>query len=427
MILAGLSAPQSVPWNVRKTAHALYAVADGHEDAADALARIAVRLQMHWCGGAADAAWLELRLLCEHTRRTAPAHQAAADALLSCANKLDKAKDDWNQAMILAAGEQAATALPGPQVLSPARLLAERAGQEALDAIAQAAASLLALAEQADPFRIAAPPELSVGDQLRGAVTGAWNAVREPVVQAAEMSTVRLLVDPAGWLEEMRLIFIGARYAASDPDELADLLGYAPGPAPPAGETVGGSLPDAVLGPLTRGIGPAVRKGYEVADRLADLGEQVEQLERVGRQGPAPLMLPAGTGGPVVPAPGAVLPAGYPAQVRNLSAERRRHILAGDLPKPTGGPRKGGGHRPGTGKPNKSEFPPGWDDERIIKTVMQTAVQPELGEAKDAAYRMRTNVDGVVVEVLVTTDGTVVTGYPIEGPGVVRNPEKQHS
>lgn len=422
MILAGLSAPESVPWNVRQTAHALYAVADGHEDAADALVRVAVRLQMHWCGGAADAAWLELRLLCEHTRRTAPAHQAAADALLSCANKLDKAKDDWNQAMILAAREQAATALPGPQVLSPARLLAERAGQEALDAIAQAAATLLALAEQADPFRIAARPELSVGDQLRGAVTGAWNAVREPVVQAAEMSTVRLLVDPAGWLEEMRLVFIGARFAASDPDELADLLGYTPGPAPPAGETVGGILPDAVLGPLTRGIGPAVRKGYEVADRLADLGEQVAQLERVGQQRPAPLLPPVGTGGPVVPAPGAVLPAGYPTQVRDLTAERRRHILAGDLPKPTGEPNKGGGHRPGTGKPNKSEFPIGWDDERIIKTVMQTARQPEEGKVDKGSYVTFARVDGVLVKVIVKPDGSVVTGYPLSGPGVVRNP-----
>ncbi len=427
MILAGLSAPESVPWNVRKTAHMLYAVADGHEDAADALVRVAVRLQMHWCGGAADAAWLELRLLCDHLRRTVPAHQAAGDALLSCANKLDKAKADWKEAVGLAAREQAATALPGPLVLSPARRLAEQAGQDARNALAQASATLHALAEKADPFRVAAPPDLSIGDQLRGVAVGAWNAVREPVSQAAEMSTVRLMLDPAGWLEEMRLIFTGARYAASDPDELADLLGYTPGPAPPAGETLGGILPDAVLGPVTRGIVPAIRKGYEVADRLADLGEQVEQLGRVGHQAPAPLMPPVGTGGPVVPAPGAVLPAGYPTQVRDLTAERRRHILAGDLPKPTGEPSKGGGHRPGLGKADKSEFPIGWDDERIIETVMQTARQPEEGALDKGRYLSFAIVDGVLVKVVVRPDGSVVSGFPVSGPGVVRNPKDKQS
>ena len=177
-----------------------------------------------------------------------------------------------------------------------------------------------------------------------------------------------------------------------------------------------------MLGPLTRGIGPAVRKGYEVADRLADLGEDVARLERLGRPGPAPLMLPAGTGGPVVPAPGAVLPAGYPTQVRDLTAERRRHILAGDLPKPTGEPNKAGGHRPGTGKPNKSEFPIGWDDERIIKTVMQTARQPEEGKLNNGSYATFARVDGVLVKVIVKPDGSVVTGFPLSGLGVVRNP-----
>ncbi|MDQ3611875.1 MAG: EndoU domain-containing protein [Actinomycetota bacterium] len=424
-MIAGISEPESVPYEIRVVAIQLYSIADRHEDAGDALVRVAVRLQQHWCGGAGDAAWQELLALCQQARETAPAFREAADALLACATQLEAAKDDWEKARTLAAQERAA--LPGPQVFSQAGVHAQRAASDARGAISRAAAILHSLADKADPSRVATTATLSAGDQLRGVVTGAWDAVREPAVEAAELSTVRLLADPRGWAEEVRLIFTGARYAASDPDELADLLGYAPGPAPPAGETVGGILPDAVLGPMTRGIGPAVRKSYEVADRLADLGEQVEQLERVGRQGPAPLTLPAGTGGPVVPAPGVVLPAGYPTQVRDLTAERRRHILAGDLPRRTGRPSNGGGHRPGTGKAGKSEFPPGWDDERIIKTVMQTARQPEHGAPDDGSYVVRARVEGILVQVVVRPDGTVVTGYPEEGPGVVRNPKRPSS
>ncbi|MBW3639432.1 MAG: EndoU domain-containing protein [Actinobacteria bacterium] len=425
MMIAGISEPESIPYEIRAVAIQLYSAADRHEDAGDALVRVAVRLQQHWCSGAGDAAWQELLALCQQARETSPAFREAADALLACATQLEAAKDDWEKARTLAAQERAA--LPGPQVFSQAGVHAQRAASDARQAISRAAAILHSLADKADPSRVATTATLSAGDQLRGVAVGAWNAVREPVVQAAETSTVRLLVDPAGWAEEMRLIFTGARYAASDPDELVDLLGYAPGPAPPVGETAGGMLPDAILGPMTKGIVPAVRKSYEFADRLADLGEQVEQLERVGRQGPAPLLLPAGTGGPVVPAPGVVLPAGYPTQVRDLTAERRRHILAGDLPAPTGEPSKGGGHRPGLGKPGKSEFPPGWDDERIIKTVMQTARQPEEGKLDRGRYVTFTRVDGVLVKVVVKPDGSVVTGFPDSGPGVVRNPRARQS
>ena len=424
-MIAGISEPESIPYEVRVVALALYSAADRHEDAGDALVRVAVRLQRHWCSGAGDAAWEELLVLCRQARETAPAFREAADALLACATQLEAAKDGWEHARTLAAQERAAP--PGPQVFSQAGVHAQRAAADARRAISRAAAILHSLADKADPSRVATTATLSAGDQLRGVVTGAWDAVREPAVEAAELSTARLLADPRGWAEELRFILTGARHAASNPDELGDLLGYTPGPAPPVGETVGRMLPDAILGPLTKGIAPAVRKSYEIAGRLADLGEQVERLERVGRQGPAPLLLPAGTGGPVVPAPGAVLPVGYPTQVRDLTAERRRHILAGDLPKPTGEPSKGGGHRPGLGKADKSEFPIGWDDERIIDTVMQTARQPEAGMLNNGRYVTFTRVDGVLVKVVVRPDGSVVTGFPKSGPGVVRNPKEKQS
>lgn len=418
-MIAGISEPTSVPYEVRVVALKLYSSADQCEDASDALTRVALRLQMHWCGGAGEAAWQELLALCEQARESSPTYRAAADALFACATQLEEAKDEWELARTLAAQER--VGLPGPVFLSPASVQSQKAANLARDAISRAVAILQSLAAGVDPSRIVAAPSLSAGDQLRGVLTGAWDAVREPVVQAAELSTIRLLVDPDGWSDEVRRILLGAEYAAANTDELADLLGYTPGPAPPAGETVGGMLPDLVLAPMTRGIGPAIRKSFEVADRLADLGEDVERLERIGRQSPAPLLPPAGTGGPVVPAPGAVLPAGYPTQVRDLTAERRRHILAGDLPAPTGVPSKGGGHRPGTGKPKKSEFPIGWDDERIIKTVMDVGQHPETGVWDRGKMVMEAVRGGITVRAVMNSDGTVVSGYPISGPGVIVN------
>jgi hypothetical protein len=47
-----------------------------------------------------------------------------------------------------------------------------------------------------------------------------------------------------------------------------------------------------------------------------------------------------------------------------LLPERISHILDGD--------RWGGGHRHGTGRPGKTEFPAGWDDKRIIDHSLTT-------------------------------------------------------
>lgn len=60
-----------------------------------------------------------------------------------------------------------------------------------------------------------------------------------------------------------------------------------------------------------------------------------------------------------------------PAMERiRVEQERRRHILEGDV--------TGGGHRSGTGRPGKSEFPPSWMDDQIIRAAMDVAAQPDL-------------------------------------------------
>ena len=57
-----------------------------------------------------------------------------------------------------------------------------------------------------------------------------------------------------------------------------------------------------------------------------------------------------------------------PLDSLHVPPERAKHILDGD--------RWGGGHRHGTGRPEKTEFPSGWDDEKIIGHVLNVARAP---------------------------------------------------
>lgn len=105
-------------------------------------------------------------------------------------------------------------------------------------------------------------------------------------------------------------------------------------------------------------------------------------------------------------------------QVR-ISEERRGHILDGDPDNPTGG-----GHKPGTGRPGKTEFPLSWDDDKIIQEVLDVAKDPD-GQAVSGRFDRWQYIgtrDGVQIKVILEADGSVVSGYPLHGPGVIRNP-----
>lgn len=97
-----------------------------------------------------------------------------------------------------------------------------------------------------------------------------------------------------------------------------------------------------------------------------------------------------------------------------VSPQRRRHILDGDA--------TGGGHRPGTGFPGKSEFPRGWADDRIIAAILDVANDPASRRRTEADGRtvVTGTSDGVEIRVVLGRDGrSVVTGYPLNLP---RNP-----
>ncbi|MEU0505416.1 EndoU domain-containing protein [Nocardia sp. NPDC005998] len=105
----------------------------------------------------------------------------------------------------------------------------------------------------------------------------------------------------------------------------------------------------------------------------------------------------------------------------SITQGRRIHILDGD------GDEDGGGHAPGVGAPGKTEFPDTdtWDDDHIIDSILDVARNPDQAPVLQDNGRWKVSGvrDGVLIEVIVDADGSVRTGYPVSGPGVVTNPK----
>jgi hypothetical protein len=100
--------------------------------------------------------------------------------------------------------------------------------------------------------------------------------------------------------------------------------------------------------------------------------------------------------------------------------ERTAHILDGD--------QWGGGHRHGTGRPGKTEFPSDWDDEKIIGHILDVARGPDGSPVFQAnrRWRMHGQRDKVGITVIVMPDGSIWSAWPDAGsPGVVKNPRKR--
>lgn len=99
------------------------------------------------------------------------------------------------------------------------------------------------------------------------------------------------------------------------------------------------------------------------------------------------------------------------------SASRRSHILDGEV-RPNGS--FGGGHRPGTGFPNKSEFPRGWSDDKIMHSISDIATDPSLiwrAGNKPGDFFVNGTRGGIDIEVLIRNN-QIWTGYPTN---VIRN------
>ena len=110
-----------------------------------------------------------------------------------------------------------------------------------------------------------------------------------------------------------------------------------------------------------------------------------------------------------------------PDRIR-VSPERAAHILDGD---PTG---NGGGHRHGTGRPGKTEFPASWDDQKVLDAVLDAARRPDRPPVRqewNGRWVARGTREDVEIAVVMASDGRIWTGWPLPGgAGVVKNPEE---
>ncbi|WP_407659598.1 EndoU domain-containing protein [Massilia endophytica] len=100
-----------------------------------------------------------------------------------------------------------------------------------------------------------------------------------------------------------------------------------------------------------------------------------------------------------------------------LDDKGETHVLDGDA--------TGGGHRPGTGKPGKSEFPSNWSDDKIKGEISDVATDPNSTRTPGRGGRtiVQGTRDGIDITVVVEPDskgGRIVTGFPTNVP---RNPK----
>ncbi len=111
-----------------------------------------------------------------------------------------------------------------------------------------------------------------------------------------------------------------------------------------------------------------------------------------------------------------------PVEEIRVTPDRRTHILDGE-------PDGGGGHRHGTGKPGKTEFPASWDDEKIIDTIVDVARRPDMApqhQQKNDRMVARGTREDVEIVVIIERDGRIWTSWPLPGgPGVVKNPKEK--
>jgi hypothetical protein len=108
-----------------------------------------------------------------------------------------------------------------------------------------------------------------------------------------------------------------------------------------------------------------------------------------------------------------------PLDSMRVTPERARHILDGDS--------WGGGHRHGTGRPLKTEFPAGWDDDKIIGHILDVARDPDDPPVFQANHRWRVHGqrDDVGITAIVQPDGRIWSAWPDAGSlGVVKNPKE---
>ncbi|MGH3739015.1 MAG: EndoU domain-containing protein [Micromonosporaceae bacterium] len=84
-----------------------------------------------------------------------------------------------------------------------------------------------------------------------------------------------------------------------------------------------------------------------------------------------------------------------------------------------------GGHLHGLGRPDKTEFPPDWDEDKIAHKVKSVADNPDSADERfDGTWRVEAIREGVTIRAYLRGDGSISGGHPTKGPGVRRNPSR---
>jgi hypothetical protein len=98
-----------------------------------------------------------------------------------------------------------------------------------------------------------------------------------------------------------------------------------------------------------------------------------------------------------------------------VDAERARHILEGDPNT------KSGGHRYGTGRPGKSEFPRSWSDKKILQEISDVAIDPRSRRTVERGGTIiaEGKRDGAEIRLVIGNENRIVSAYPTN---VRRNP-----
>ncbi|MDR0945732.1 MAG: EndoU domain-containing protein [Bifidobacteriaceae bacterium] len=156
------------------------------------------------------------------------------------------------------------------------------------------------------------------------------------------------------------------------------------------------------------------RRTIEAAQKAKTQGGNTARTSGAGRSGG----LGGGSGGGRGGTAG--LAGEDPEKKPVLSEDDKRHILDGDPKNPNKG-----GHRWGTGRIEKTEFPADWDDDKIIAAVEETIQTGTPIVEGSYSVRVKT-IDGVHVKVKwhehnKTHEPVFSAAYPQHGRGVIIN------
>jgi hypothetical protein len=113
---------------------------------------------------------------------------------------------------------------------------------------------------------------------------GAWEATAGLVEFAWQVSTVRMLVDPAGWSRDMVALGEGLWYGVQHPVELGKAIVDWDTWQESPGRAIGHLLPDLLIALASGGAGAAV-KGARAARGVESVGTTFRRLDRLGEGG----------------------------------------------------------------------------------------------------------------------------------------------